>query len=75
MPFPTQNSPPSSCYHALKAEGNYPFPQVAFFRNLVPPSGERGGEKYDLLYQNSVLKYEDDLEHQVFYILCDLELF
>ena len=25
--------------------------------------GERGRENYDLLYQNSIRKYEDDLEH------------
>ena len=33
------------------------------FENLFPPTGERGGGNYDLLYQNSVRKYEDDLEH------------
>ena len=27
------------------------------------PQAERGGENYDLLYQNSIRKYEDDLEH------------
>ena len=27
---------------------------------------------YDLLYQNSIRKYEDDLEHQFIYILHDL---
>ena len=34
-----------------------------FFENLFPPTAERGGENYDLLYQNSIVKYEDDLEH------------
>ena len=29
----------------------------------------------NLLYQNSVKKYEDDLEDQVFYILYDLQFF
>ena len=33
------------------------------FENLFPPAAERGGETYDLLYQNSIRKYEDDLEH------------
>ena len=33
------------------------------FENLFPPTAERGGGNYDLLYQNSVSKYEDDLEH------------
>ena len=32
------------------------------FENLFPPTAERGGGNYDLLYQNSVRKYEDDLE-------------
>ena len=27
------------------------------------PQDERGGENYDLLYQNLIRKYEDDLEH------------
>ena len=31
--------------------------------NLFPPVAEKGGGNYDLLYQNSVRKYEDDLEH------------
>ena len=34
-----------------------------FFENLFRPTAERGGENYDLLYQNSIRKYEDDLEH------------
>ena len=34
-----------------------------FFENLFPPTSERDGENYDLLYQNSLRKYEDDLEH------------
>ena len=33
---------------------------------------ERGGENFDLLYQNSIRKYEDDLERRVIYILYDL---
>ena len=33
------------------------------FRNLFPPTAQRGGENYYLLYQNSVRKYEDDLGH------------
>ena len=34
-----------------------------FFENLLPTTAERGGENYDLLCQNSIRKYEDDLEH------------
>ena len=33
---------------------------------------ERDRENYDLLYQNSIRKYEDDLEHKFIYILYDL---
>ena len=33
------------------------------FENPFPTTEERGEESYDLLYQNSVRKYEDDLEH------------
>ena len=43
-----------------------PVPQsklkVEFFENLFPQE-ERGGRNYDLLYQNSIRKNEDDLEH------------
>ena len=38
-------------------------PRQHSFKNLFPPTAERGGGNYDLLYQNSVRKYEDDLEH------------
>ena len=31
--------------------------------NLFPPTVERVGGNYDLLYQNSIKKHEDDLEH------------
>ena len=37
--------------------------QTKFFENLFPPTAERGGESFVLLYQNSVRKFEDDLEH------------
>ena len=50
-------------------------PRHHSFENLFPPTTERGGGNYDLLYQNSVRKYEDDLEHQAFYILYDLHFF
>ena len=36
--------------------------QVEFFENLFPED-EMGGGNYDFLYQNSIRKYEDDLEH------------
>ena len=34
-----------------------------FFENLFSPTTETGRENYDLLYQNPIRKYEDDLEH------------
>ena len=34
-----------------------------FFENLFPSTAERGGGNYDLHYQSSFRKYEDDLEH------------
>ena len=37
--------------------------QAEFFENPFPPTAEWGGENYDLLYQNSIRKYEDNLEH------------
>ena len=37
--------------------------QVDFFENLFPHKTDRVGGSYDLLYQNSIIKYEDDLEH------------
>ena len=37
--------------------------QAEFFENLFHPTAERGGESYDLLYQNSIRKYVEDLEH------------
>ena len=38
-------------------------PSQHFFENLFPPAAEREGGNCDLLYQNSVRKYEDYLEH------------
>ena len=34
-----------------------------FFENLLPPSRKGARRNYDLLYQNSVRKYENDLEY------------
>ena len=51
------------------------FPGQHSFENLFPPTTERSGRNSDLLYQNLVRKYEDDLEHWVFYVLCDLQFF
>ena len=45
------------------------------FLKICFPQDKKGGEKYDLLYQSSIRKYEDDLEHKVIYILYDLLTF
>ena len=58
-----------------QAKENYSFPQVAFFPKSVFHKAERGGGIYDLLYENSFRKYEDDLRHQVINILYDLQFF
>ena len=38
-------------------------PRQQSYENLFPPTAERGGGNYDLIYQNSIRKYENDLEH------------
>ena len=38
-------------------------PRQHSFKNLFPSTAERGGGNYYLLYQNSVRKYKDNLEH------------
>ena len=38
-----------------------PFPHSKF--EVEETQDERGGGNYNLLYQNSIRKYEDDLEH------------
>ena len=38
-------------------------PHSSLAPRSVPPTAERGVGSYDLLYQNSAKKYEDDLEH------------
>ena len=38
-------------------------PRQHSFENLFPLTADSSGGNYDLLYQNSVRKYEDGLEH------------
>ena len=45
--------------------------QAEFLKISFPQDG-RGAENYDLLYQNSIRKHKDDLEHYFIYILYDL---
>ena len=37
--------------------------QAEFFENLLPLTTERSVEDHDLVYQNSIRKYEGGLEH------------
>ena len=70
MPSPIQNSHPSS-YHHPRPPGRGKLlisPKHHFFENLFPIIAERGGGNYDLLYQNSVRKEEDDLEHYLYFV-------
>ena len=63
MSLLTLSSPPSSCQHTIarrKLLIPHP-PGQLFFENMFPPTGEKGGGNYDLLYQDSIKKYEDDL--------------
>ena len=48
-----------SCLSPLKTHS----PRQHFFENLFPPTAQRDGGNYDLLYRNSLRKYEDDLKH------------
>ena len=50
-------------------------PRQYSFENRFSSKAERGEGNYDLPYQNSIRKYEDDLEHKVFYILYNLQFF
>ena len=38
-------------------------PRQHFFENLFSSTTERDGRNYNLFYQNSIRKNEDDLEH------------
>ena len=61
--LPNQSSPLVFIISS-QAEQNYLYLQTAFFRESVSPQQQkRGGGNYDLLQQNSIRKYEDDLEH------------
>ena len=47
-------------------------PGQHFFENMFPPASERGGGNYNLLYQNSVRKCEDNLDNLfIFCVICN----
>ena len=59
----TQNSP-SSYYHHIQGRAKLLIPQGSIFSKICFPQQQEGvGKTYDFLYQNSIRKYEDDLEH------------
>ena len=65
-PLLTQNSSPPALpkflsSHPRKREITNS-PRQHFFENLFPPTAETVVENCDLLYQNSIRKYLDDLE-------------
>ena len=61
-PLQSKLAPKFLSSHPRQKEIAHP-PRQHSFENLFPPTVERGGGSYDLLYENSVRKYEDDLEH------------
>ena len=61
-PSPLKTRPKFMSSHPRQKEIAHS-PRQHSFENLFPPTAERGGGSYDLLYENSVRKYEDDLEH------------
>ena len=44
-------------FHLCAEKSKQDFLKICFLQD------EGGGENYDLLYQNSIRKYKDDLEH------------
>ena len=59
FPQDLSSSPPPP-----QTDGNYLFlTRQNFFENLFPLSRKGAGRNYDLLYQNSVRKYDNDLEY------------
>ena len=58
--LPTQNLPPSWCNHELGRRKVLIPPRQHCFENLFPSTAENPGGNYDLPYEDSVKKYEDD---------------
>ena len=56
----------SSCHRQKEITHS---PKQHSLENLFPPTADRGGENYDLLYQNSIRKYEDDSEDNIYHIV------
>ena len=67
------------CIVSTYLAGNFSFPEVSdltppkkIVKNLFPPIGKSCRGNHDLLYQNSIRKFVDDLEHQVIDIWYDI---
>ena len=74
MPLPTHNSPQVLVFRPRQKEITHS-PRQHCFENWFPLTAGRGGGNYNLLCQNSVRKYEDGMDREVFYILYDLQFF
>ena len=57
----------NACFCYLCPSPSFRTPGKTFLK-ICFPQDERGGGNCDLLYQNSVRKYENDLEHQLVYL-------
>ena len=54
---------PGKCIESRHSSVLHSKLHAEFFENLFPATAESGGENYDLLYQNSIKKYVNGLEH------------
>ena len=61
-PSPLPPTFPSSYHHAL-GRRKLLIPSGSILSKICFPQQQKGEGNYDLLYQNSVKKYEDDFEH------------
>ena len=66
---------PIKCIKSRYSYLHFRFPLKSpgrIFENLLSPTAESSGENYDLLYQNSIRKFGDELEHLAVYIFHSL---
>ena len=63
LPSLSKLSPMLLSAHSLSSRKRKKAHSPRLFRKLFSTKGERDGGNYDLIYQNSIGKYEDDLEH------------
>lgn len=58
---PLPSSSPLKSHAQVLTITNYSFSQTAFFRKSISPNSRK--ELIYFLYQNSIIKYEDEVEH------------